>query len=285
MQIELLRVYRAALVLGKELKMCSVLGNNKSNHFGDPLMKRFLAATSLCLAALSSPVQALDLSAMSASEREAFRAEVRAFLMENPDVIIEAVNQMETRQADEQAQNDVALVATNSEALFNDGFSWVGGNPEGDITVVEFLDYRCGYCRKAHSEVEQLLTKDGNIRLIVKEFPILGEASTTSSRFAVATKQVAGEEGYKAVHDALITFSGQPSVVALSRLADGLGLDGEAIIKHMDSEEVTHEIDETRALAQRLQIRGTPTFVMGNQLVRGYVPLDAMQQIVSEERG
>ncbi len=248
-------------------------------------MKRLLATTSLCIAAISAPLHALDLEAMSAAERAAFRAEVRAFLMENPEVIIEAVNQMEARQAEEQAQNDMTLVATNAEALFNDGYSWEGGNPDGDITVVEFLDYRCGYCRKAHTEVEQLLAKDGNIRLIVKEFPILGEASTSSSRFAIATKLVAGEEAYKAVHDALITFSGQPSVVALSRLADGLGLDGDAIIKHMGSDEVTREITETRALAQRLLISGTPTFVMGDQLVRGYVPLDAMLQIVNEERG
>lgn len=248
-------------------------------------MKRLLATTSLCLAALSAPVHALDLDAMSASEREAFRAEVRAYLMENPEVIIEAVNQMEARQAEEQVQNDQTLVATNAEAIFNDGFSWVGGNPDGDVTVVEFLDYRCGYCRKAHGEVEELIASDGNIRLIVKEFPILGEASTASSRFAIATKLVAGDEAYKAVHDALITFSGEPSAAALGRLADGLGLDSDAILAKMDSEEVSREIDETRALAQRLQIRGTPTFVMGEQLVRGYVPLDAMQRVVSDERG
>ena len=248
-------------------------------------MKRLLATTSLCIAAFSAPVHALDLTAMSAQERSAFRAEVRAFLMENPDVIIEAVNQMEANQAAEQEQNDLTLIATNAEALFNDGYSWVGGNPEGDITVVEFLDYRCGYCRKAHTEVEQLLANDGNIRLIVKEFPILGEASTVSSRFAVATKLVGGNDAYKAVHDALISFSGEPSAAALARLAEGLGLDAGAISAKMDSEEVTKEINETRALAQRLQIRGTPTFVMGDQLVRGYVPLDAMQQIIDEERG
>lgn len=248
-------------------------------------MTRFLATTALLALSLAAPAQAFDLTSMSAEEREAFRAEVRAYLMENPEVIIEAVNQMEARQAQQQAADDLALVSTNAEAIFNDGFSWVGGNPEGDVTMVEFMDYRCGYCRKAYSEVEQLLESDGNIRLIVKEFPILGEASTISSRFAIATKQVAGGEAYKAVHDALIAFAGEPSTPALQRLAEGLGLDGAAIIAAMDSEEVNREITETRALAQRLQIRGTPTFVMGGQLVRGYVPLDAMQQIVDDERG
>lgn len=249
------------------------------------MMKRLLATTSLCIAMLSAPVQALDLNAMSDEERSLFREEVRAFLMENPEVILESVNQLEARQAEQAEQTDLSLVATNLDALVNDGFSWVGGNPDGDITVIEFLDYRCGYCRKAHDEVADLLASDSNIRLIVKEFPILGEASAISSRFAVATKHVAGDDAYKAVHDALITFGGEPSAPALSRLAEGLGLDAEAILAQMDSDEVTREITQTRELAQRLQIRGTPTFVMGDRLVRGYVPLDAMRQIVGEERG
>ncbi len=248
-------------------------------------MKRLLATTSLCFAALTLPAQAFDVTAMTAQERDAFRAEVRAYLLENPQVILDSVNQMEAQQAEQQAQDDVALVATNAQALFEDGYSWIGGNPDGDITVVEFLDYRCGYCRKAHDEVAQLLESDGNIRLIVKEFPILGEASTITSRFAIATKQVSGDEAYKAVHDALMSFGGEPSPAALARLAEGLGLDADAIVARMTSEDVTKEIAETRALAQRLQIRGTPTFVMGSQLVRGYVPLDAMQQIVEQERG
>ena len=247
-------------------------------------MKRLLASTSLCLAVFAAPVAAFDITAMSDAERAAFQEELRAYLMANPQVILDSVNQMEAQQAEQQAQDDLSLVATNAEALLEDGFSWIGGNPEGDITVVEFLDYRCGYCRKAHDEVAQLLEADGNIRLIIKEFPILGEASAISSRFAIAAKQIGGDEAYKAVHDAMMSFGGEPSAAALRRLAEGLSLNAKAIVARMDSEEVEKEISETRALAQRLQIRGTPTFVMGGQLVRGYVPLDAMQQIVKEER-
>lgn len=248
-------------------------------------MKRLLTTTSLCLAVLTAPAFAFDITSMNAEERAAFQEEVRAYLMANPQVILDSVNQMEAQQAAQQAQDDLALVATNAEALFEDGYSWVGGNPEGDITIVEFLDYRCGYCRKAHTEVEELIKSDGNIRFIVKEFPILGDASTVSSRFAIATKQVAGDDAYKAAHDALIAFGGEPSEAALQRLADSLGLDGAAIIAQMGSDKITKEIADTRALAQRLSISGTPTFVMGGQLVRGYVPLSAMQQIVKKERG
>lgn len=247
-------------------------------------MKRLLASTGLCFAMLTAPVLAFDINNMSDAEREILREEIRAYLMDNPQVILESVNQMEAQKAQQQAQDDLTLVSTNADALFEDGYSWVGGNPEGDITVVEFLDYRCGYCRKAHDEVAQLLESDGNIRFIVKELPILGEASTVASRFAIATKQVAGGDSYHAVHDALMTFNGNPTESALTRIAKGLDLDADAILARMGSDEVTQEIATTRALAQRLQISGTPTFVMGGQLVRGYVPLDAMQQIVSEER-
>ncbi|MEC9311738.1 MAG: thioredoxin domain-containing protein, partial [Pseudomonadota bacterium] len=148
---------------------------------------RAAAGAATALALLGAPAQALDLSNMSATEREAFGAQVREYLMENPEVILEAVNLLEQRQAAAEATRDQALVADNLQELENDGYSWVGGNPEGDITLVEFMDYRCGYCRRAAREVAELLAKDGNIRWVVKEFPILGEASVLSSRFAVAT--------------------------------------------------------------------------------------------------
>jgi len=248
------------------------------------MMIRFAAPALTALALLAGPAQAVDLSQMTDSERSAFRAEVRAFLMENPEVILEAVQQLEQRQAEAEAQADLDLVKTNAEAIFNDGYSWVGGNPEGDITLVEFMDYRCGYCRKAVPEVESLLKSDGNIRFIVKEFPILGEASTISSRFAVATKQVAGDAAYAQVHDALLELQGDLSDVVLGRLAEGLGLDADAILARMDSDEVTEVLAKTRALAQTLNISGTPTFVLGDEMLRGYLPADQLEMIVAEKR-
>ncbi len=242
------------------------------------------AAALAVTVAATSPATAFDITEMSDAERESFRSEVREFLMENPEVILEAVDALEQRQAAQQAQADEELVAENAEALYDDGFSWVGGNPEGDVTVVEFMDYRCGYCRRAKDEVEKLVESDGNIRLILKEFPILGEASMVSSRFAVATREVEGDEAYKAVHDALMTMSGEPSEAVLTRLAETLDLDAGAILAEMDSEEITQELRETRALAQRLQINGTPTFVMGDELVRGFVTLDQMREIVADAR-
>jgi len=243
------------------------------------------AALTLGLAALPAQAQTgFDPSKMSAEEREAFREEIRSYLLEHPEVIFEAVDIYQQQQEEAKAGQDVELVRVNAEAIFDDGYSWVGGNPEGDVTVVEFMDYRCGYCRKAFDEVNALIESDGNIRFVVKEFPILGEASVLSSRFAVATKQVAGDEAYHAVHDALMTFTGNPDEAGLTRLAESLALDPAPILAAMDSDAVINELQETRALAQRLQINGTPTFVIGETMVRGYAPLDAMRAIVEDAR-
>lgn len=246
-------------------------------------MHRLIAPAFAILLAL--PASAMDLTELTDAERAQFRAEVRAYLMENPEVIMEAVEGLQARDAAQQAQADASLVSDNAEAIFNDGYSWVGGNPDGDIVLVEFLDYRCGYCKKAHSEVAKLLETDGNIKMIVKELPILGEQSVLASRFAVATKQIAGDDSYRALHDALMSFNGDMTLPALRRMGTTFGLDTDAIEAHMDSDEVTAEIAQTRALAQKLNISGTPTFVMHNELLRGYLPYDQMQAVVAEKRG
>ena len=248
-------------------------------------MKRLTAATALALGlTLTAPAHAFDLSQMSDAEREAFRAEIRAYLLENPEVIMEAVAVLEQRDAEKQAQADVDPIAANANALFNDPSSWIGGNPDGDITMVEFVDYRCGYCRKAHDEVAELISSDGNIRFIVKEFPILGEASLTSSRFALAVRQIAGDDAYHAAGEALIKLKTDPEEPVLRRLAETLGLDADAVLDHMQSDEVEIVIAANHALGQQMQINGTPTFVLGDQLLRGYLPLAGMRQMVKEIR-
>ena len=151
-------------------------------------------ATTALLVCLAAPAAAFDLSSMTDAERQTFRDEVRAYLLDNPEVLMEAIGVLEQRQAEAQASSDQELVKANAEALFNDGYSHIAGNPDGDVTMVEFLDYQCGYCKKAFPEVNQLLESDGDIRLIIKEFPILGDPSVMASRFAIAVKQLEGDE-------------------------------------------------------------------------------------------
>ena len=240
----------------------------------------FPAALLTSAALLTAPAHA----EMSDTDREAFRAEVKAYLLENPEVLVEAMNVLQDRQDQAAAAQDKDLLVTYNEALTADGYSWVGGNPEGDITVIEFIDYRCGYCRKAYAEVEELVKADGNIRFILKEYPILGEDSIASARFAIAVQQLHGADAYKKAHDALITLRGSPDAETLGRLATDLGLDPKPVLDRMNSDEVTAVIAQNQDLGQKMSITGTPTFVIDQTLLRGYVPLDGMQQIVADER-
>lgn len=248
-----------------------------------PVFKKFAALTlALALAfGLAAPAAATDLDNLSAAERDAFRAEVRAYLLENPQVLMEAIAVLEQQQAEAELNRDSVAVAANADALFGSAFDVVVGNPAGDITIVEFMDYRCSFCRRAHPEVMDLINFDGNIRLIIKEFPILGEQSVLASRFAVATRLALGDEAYFAVHDALMNMRGDMSIPAFEALATSLDLDGAAIIAAMNDPLVQTTIDYNYALGQELAITGTPSFVFGDQMVRGYVPLEGMQQIVA----
>lgn len=243
-------------------------------------MLKHLAALGLVLS-LAAPAAATDLENLTPTERDAFRAEVRAYLLENPEVLMEAIAVLEQRQAESEVERDAMLVAANADALFSSAFDVSLGNPEGDITIVEFMDYRCGYCRRAHPEVADLMEFDGDIRVIVKEFPILGEQSLLASRFAIATRIALGDDAYVSVHNALMEMRGDVSEPALMVLAGEVGLDGAAIMASIDDPLVMQTIEYNHALAQRMAISGTPSFVFGDQMVRGYVPLDGMQQIVA----
>lgn len=246
-------------------------------------MKR-LATAALLSVFLASPLAAIDLGEMTDAERQIFGDEVRAYLLQNPDILREMLALLEQRETVAQGANDAALVQVNAEALFNDGYSFVGGNPDGDVVVVEFLDYKCGFCKKAHPEVAELIKSDGNIRYIIKEFPILGEQSVLASRFAISVLQNADGPTYARVHDELMTFRGEITDESLRRLASTLELDPDTIMAGMNVPAVDQVIGQNHALAQLMQINGTPSFIMGDQMMRGYVPLAGMMQVVAELR-
>ncbi|NJS38057.1 MAG: DsbA family protein [Rhodobacteraceae bacterium] len=233
---------------------------------------------------LAAPTLADGPTAMTQAERDALRAEVRAYLLENPEVLIEAMNILNEREEIASAERDAQLLQTKAAEIFSSPTDWVGGNPKGDITLVEFMDYRCSYCRKAHDEVQTLVKADGNIRYVIKEFPILGEGSLVSSQFAIAVRLLHGDVAYKAAHDALITLRGDPTPETLTRLAADLGHDPAPILAKMPTDEVMSVIATNHALADEMQISGTPTFVLKDVMLRGYVPLEGMQQIVAEVR-
>lgn len=272
-----MRPFFPALPLAAQRRPLSLAAQRRAMH----------GAAGLALAVmlgLANPAAAFDPATMTDTGRAAFRAEIRAYLLEHPEVLMEAIGVLEERQYARQAEEDLTLLQDNADALLQDPNSWAGGNPEGDITVVEFIDYRCGYCKRAHAEVEELVGSDGNLRFVLKELPILGEDSVLAARFAVAVLQLMGPEAYKAAHDALMTLRGPLGEAALIAIAGEIGGDAQALRSHMNSPEVNSVLAANQALAQRLGINGTPSFVIHETMVKGYVPLDGMRQIVAGQR-
>ncbi|MFN4057407.1 MAG: DsbA family protein [Roseinatronobacter sp.] len=229
-------------------------------------------------------VQAAPAPAAPVAIDDAFGAQVRAYLLANPEVIFEAVAEYERRNQAAQANVDQALVEAHFDALFNDGFSWEGGNPDGDIVMVEFMDYKCGFCKRAHAEVNAFLEADGNVRFILKEFPILGPESELASRFAIAVHQVGGNDAYAMAHDVLMTNNDPITPELLDSISQDLGLDLAELREVMGSEGVNDILTANRNLAQMLQISGTPTFVMNTEFIRGFVPASGLAEIAATLR-
>ncbi|NOR63590.1 MAG: thioredoxin domain-containing protein [Rhodobacteraceae bacterium] len=239
---------------------------------------------SLFMVLFTGIASAQNFADMTDTETEAFGAAVRAYLLDNPEVIMEAVAVLEERQQQEAAGSDVDLVAQYYDQIFHDGFSHVSGNPDGTIEIVEFSDYKCGYCKRAYPELLQLVEDNPDIRMVVKEYPILGAESILASRAAIAVQITEGDEAYEVFHDALMRENGPLTELSLPLIAERLGLDSAAMVEVMNTALVTQIIQTNRTLGQQMQVSGTPTYVIGTNMLRGYVPLAGMQQIVDEAR-
>lgn len=243
-----------------------------------------LIIASIWFLAFSSISIAMDINNLTNADRKVLQKEIRRYILENPDIIFEAADIVRKREAALEVQEDEELIQSNFNEIFYDNYSYVGGNPDGDITIVEFVDYKCGYCRKAAELVRELIAKDDNIRFVVKEFPILGEGSLVSSKFAIAVKNIGGPEKYKVVHEILLALAAEPTEIYLRRIAKELELNPEELFDAMQSDLVTQEIYQTGELAQKLQISGTPTFILGDKFLRGFVPLEILLKAIQSER-
>ncbi len=239
---------------------------------------------SLFMVLFTGLASAQSFTDMSDAETEAFGAAVRAYLLDNPEVIMEAVAVLEQRQQQNAATSDQDLVAQYYEQIFNDGYSHVSGNPDGAIEIVEFSDYKCGYCKRAYPELLVLIQNNPDIRFVLKEYPILGAESVLASRAAIAVLINEGDEAYERFHNALMLENGPLTDLSLPMIAETLDIDSAKMVETMNTALVTQILQSNRSLGQQMQISGTPTFVVGNQMLRGYVPLAQMQQIVDDVR-
>ncbi|MDE0304154.1 MAG: DsbA family protein [Albidovulum sp.] len=240
-------------------------------------------AASLFFLAAAIPAAA-DFPIESEEERGHLEMEIRNFLLEHPEVLIEAMQVWEQRQRLAQAQAQALAIDHFSNEIFFDEDSWVGGALDGFPTIVEFVDYNCGFCRRAFDDVQNLLAEDGNVRFVVKEFPILGSDSEMASRFAIAVHRLYGDEDYKSVHDAMITSDGPVDIPAIEALIAERGFDIDRLENEMLGERVSGIIATNRELAQILGISGTPGFIIGNSVFQGLQSYEAMVDAIELAR-
>lgn len=233
---------------------------------------------------LSSPAlsqQQTGPGAFEPAQEQAIRDIVRDYLIEHPEVLIEALTKYQERQklAAEERRRE-ALTTLRAE-LAQDPDSPVLGNPAGDVVVVEFFDYRCPYCRTVADPLRQAVRTDGNVRLVMKEFPILGPESVFAARAALAA---ARQGRYEAFHFALMAARGQVNESAVMTVARQVGLDIDRLKGDMESAEIKAMLDRNMRLAQALDISGTPAFVIGNELIPGAIDLEQLQSKIAETR-
>lgn len=211
---------------------------------------------------------------------EAIEQIVRDYLMREPEVIMEALEELQRQREMMADAEQRERLAAEGEALLLDPRDPVLGNPDGDVTLVEFFDYRCGYCRAMVEPMQTLLDEDPDLRIVMKEFPILGPESLLASKAALAA-HVQGQ--YEAMHWALMGKN-RVDEAAIRTVASELGLDVERLLADMESDEVADHIQDNVLLAQGLGINGTPSFVIGETLLPGAVPLERITDLVAQER-
>lgn len=237
------------------------------------------ALFALALAALVPAAQAAD--ALSPAQKTEIEGIVKQYIMDNPQVILDAVEKHQTDQMEKSQAEQQDKVAGFVKTLGKDYNRYVGGNPKGDITIVEFFDYNCGYCKKAFSEVNELIKEDKNVRVIFLDMPILGPQSTEASKWSLAA---ANQGKYFEYHRALMDHQGPKTPEALEKLAQDLGLDVKKLKEEKESEEISKLIGANIEQAQAMGFNGTPGFIIGDEPSFGYIPLDTMKATIKAQR-
>jgi protein-disulfide isomerase len=221
--------------------------------------------------------------ALTEGQQHEVEAIVRNYLIANPEIVRDAIYELQRKEDEAAKAAQTQTIAENSERLFSSPVDVVIGNPNGDVTLVEFFDYNCGYCRRAHGDMQQLLANDPNLRIVLKEFPILGEGSVQASQVAVAVLLTA-PASYREFHDALLSEPGQVDGARAIALAEEMGLDAAALKTKSESDEVKATISESHELAQLLQLTGTPSYVTPREVVVGAVGYDALKAGIEKVR-
>lgn len=244
-------------------------------------IKALLAIACIALVGLSgAPMTA---SALDDAQKKEFGDFIREYLVSHPEVIEEAQAALERKKAEEQASSVQDAVKRNAKSIFSSEDDVILGNPKGDVTVVEFFDYNCGYCKQALPDMNALLKQDPNLRFVLKEFPILGPDSLAAHRVADAFRKIARDK-YNDFHQALLGAHVRATEKRALEVAASLGVSEDQIRKTMADSPADASIKEAYRIAQELGISGTPSYVVGNEPVFGAIGVDELSSKVANIR-
>ena len=261
-----------------------IAGRGPSATVAEKAVTDYLAAHPEALKPAAADIPpATTVAALSDDQISEVEGVVRNYLVANPEVIRDALNELQRRQDEAEQAAQTQAISENRELLFSSPRQVVLGNPSGDVTLVEFFDYNCGYCKRAHADMKQLLADDQNLRIVLKEFPVLGEGSVEAAQVSIAVKLIAPEKSAE-FFDALLGEKGQVNGAKALALAEDLGLDRAKVTEMMKSDEVKETIAEGYDLANKLALTGTPSYVTSQEVVVGAVGYDALKEKLAAAR-
>jgi protein-disulfide isomerase len=245
---------------------------------------RFLAPALFALALAAAPVAA-SAQSFSDSQRGEIEQIVKNYLLAHPEVLEEVSAELSKRQAAAEALKHEAAVTKNADAIFNSPRGVTLGNKNGDVSFVEFFDYNCGYCKRAMTDMLELMKSDSKLKVVLKEFPVLGPNSVEAAQVAVAVRmQDPGGKKYLDFHQRLLGARGQADKTHALAAAKEAGLDMARIEKDMSSPEVRATLEENFKLAEAMGMNGTPSYVIGKQVVVGAVGIDNLKEKINTAR-
>ena len=244
------------------------------------LVRPFALAAALALTAL--PAAAQDFSTTQRGEIEKI---IKDYLLKHPEVLQEAMAELEKKQQLAETEKARSAIKNHTDALFNSPRQVVLGNPQGDVTFVEFFDYNCGYCKRALTDMVEIMGKDPKLKVVLKEFPVLGPGSVEAAQVAVAVRmQDKTGKKYLEFHQKLLGGRGQVDKAKALAVARDVGMDMARLDKDLKSEEVSKTIEESMKLAEALGLNGTPSYVIGNDVVIGAVGAATLSQKIKAAR-
>lgn len=245
---------------------------------------RTLLISFLAVAALSIPGAATaEEDGLSLLQQEQVETIIEEYLIENPEILIRAMDAFRAKQERNDNERMTRILTRLDKDLRHNPASPLTGNPDGDVTVVEFFDYRCPYCKQVLPTIKKLLEADKNVRFVFKEFPILGPESVIAAQAAVAVWKFAPDK-YMDFHSAIMGGRGKITEAKVFSLAEDAGLDPDKLRQWIRDPAVNEELAKNAGIADKLKITGTPAFIVGNQIIRGAADLETMRLLVSKAR-